>query len=483
MVKRVLAAMVGALGMTSAAAADILWGINGHPIHAYPGVTIAKQLDYLKDLGLKSYRVNISDLAGAATLADLVREAKVRSIEILPVITPGNIDLKEDSVEVLYAKARKLAVALGSEFKQDIRVWELGNEMENFAIIQPCELRDDGSKYPCEWGPAGGVDASEYYGPRWRKVSAVLKGLSDGMIEVDPGIRKAIGTAGWGHLGAFDRMRADSIEWDISVWHAYGQDPEWAFKIIAGYGRPIWLTEFNSPNGSQYDEQQQADGLKQAIVRLRQLQSKYKIEAAHVYELLDETYWAPSSEAYMGLVHLKEKPGGGWTAGEPKPAYFAVRDMVGRASSSAKATSACSLVDDAKIAALPARQVRYSFCLILGHAPDQKDFDAWVAALESGETTLSRLLLANLRSDEYHERHPTSALTDTAYVEALYPALLGREADSAGVDSYVREMKDGAMTRADIALALIRSSEFRSKHPALFKTEGSAEASPAGPPG
>ena len=108
-------------------------------------------------------------------------------------------------------------------------------------------MRDDGVQYNCAWGPAGGVGPLEYYGPRWRKVSAVLKGLSDGTTAVDPAIRKAMGTAGWGHLGAFARMQQDGIRWDISVWHMYGSDPEWAFKTLAGFKRPIWVTEFNHP--------------------------------------------------------------------------------------------------------------------------------------------------------------------------------------------------------------------------------------------
>src|SRR5262249_32115031 len=115
---------------------------------------------------------------------------------VLPVITPGNLD--ERTPQELYKHAFDLAVALTSRFKNDVRVWELGNEMENYAIIKPCEKRDDGTQYPCEWGPASGRDTLDYYGPRWAKVSAVLKGLSDGVISVDPTIRKAMGTAGWG---------------------------------------------------------------------------------------------------------------------------------------------------------------------------------------------------------------------------------------------------------------------------------------------
>ncbi|RWO15629.1 MAG: hypothetical protein EOS08_28735, partial [Mesorhizobium sp.] len=284
--------------MTASCAADLLWGVNGHPFTAYPGISIEQQLDYVRDLGMKSYRVNISSLDSATKLAELVKAGKERGVEILPVIIP-DLDLDNESVDDLYAQAYHLASTLVSRFKDDIRVWELGNEMENYAILMPCEMRDSGIQYNCSWGPASGTETSHYFSPRWAKVSSVLRGLSDATIAVDPTIRKAMGTAGWGHRAAFTRMLQDGIRWDISVWHLYGGDPEEAFKFLATLGRPIWLTEFNHAGGSQEGESQQADGLVQMMTLLRRYQSPYGLEAAHLYELLDEPYWAPSYEAFM----------------------------------------------------------------------------------------------------------------------------------------------------------------------------------------
>jgi hypothetical protein len=321
-------ALVALSLLTPSARADLLWGANGHPFTAYPGITIQSQLDYLKDLGMRSYRVNISSTSHAPRLAELIREGKARGIDILPVITPGSVNLEKDSAEELYTKAFSLAVAFVSEFKNDVRVWELGNELENYAILKPCEMQDNGVQYNCAWGPAGGVTSLEYYGPRWVKASAVLKGLSDGTISVDPTIRKAIGTAGWGHTGAFARMQHDGIKWDISVWHMYGEDPEWALKILAKLDRPIWITEFNAPSGSESGEPQQAESLQRTMTRLRQLQAIYHIEAAHIYELMDEPYWAPSSEAVMGLVRVARKGPSGWQPVGPKPAYQVIKQLI-----------------------------------------------------------------------------------------------------------------------------------------------------------
>jgi hypothetical protein len=305
------------------ARADLLWGANGHPFTAYPGITFDQQMSLLSDLGLKSYRVNISTVGD---MGPLIAAGKAHGVTILPVLTPA-LDLTRETPQALYDKSYAMARALVSRYKDDIRVWELSNELEVFAIIQPCEMQDDGKQYNCAWGPAGGVGPGEYYGPRWAKVSAVLKGLSEGAIAADPTVQKAIGTAGWGHRGAFKRMEQDGIQWDISVWHLYGEDPEPALKELVTYGKPVWITEFNHPSGSVNGAQAQADGLARWITRFRELAPQYRIEAAHVYELLDETYWAPSGEAYMGLVEL-EKVDGRWQPGRKKPAYDVVKSLV-----------------------------------------------------------------------------------------------------------------------------------------------------------
>lgn len=455
--------------MTAGASAEIMWGVNGHPFYAYPGTPLTKQLDYVLNLGMKSYRVDISGLDRADDLAALVAEAKKRRIQILPVITPA-VDLRKDEPKELYEKAFKLAAALATRFKDDIRVWELGNEMENYAIIQPCEKRDDGRTYPCTYGPAGGVDPLDYYGPRWKKVSAVLKGLSDGVVSVDPTIRKAMGTAGWGHVGAFQRIEDDGIAWDISVWHAYGEDPSWAFDILSNFERPIWLTEFNNPYGSKRGEAQQADGVKKMMTRLRELQDTYDIEAAHIYELLDEPYWAPDFEAYMGLVNVVKKEGGGWEPGEPKPAYFTARAIIRGPAADAAPTRHCDLAEIGKSdEAVDARQVRYGYCLVLGRNADGAGLESWTERLAADDIGTFDMLMEMIASNEFAQRYATFTLPNRDYVSLLYRVLLDRDGDGYGVSTYQEALDADETNRMHVALGLMSSSEFKDKHPLLFE--------------
>jgi len=76
--------------MSSPAQADLIWGVNGHPFTAYPGIAFDQQLDFVKDLGMTSYRVNISSITQTSRLGRLIEFAKPRGIDILPVLTPGS---------------------------------------------------------------------------------------------------------------------------------------------------------------------------------------------------------------------------------------------------------------------------------------------------------------------------------------------------------------------------------------------------------
>ncbi|MBS7542939.1 glycosyl hydrolase [Ancylobacter oerskovii] len=326
-IHRLLLAVFLSLGFAGPGLAKIEWGVNGHPIVSYSGVTVDEQLDLVGKLGMRSYRVDVYSTEQMDSLAALVEAGGTRGIAILPVLIPPTKFDEQDATE-LYKAAFALASTFSRRFGSRVEVWELGNEMENYALIRPCEMRDDGTQYPCEWGIAGGVGPLDYFGPRYLKVAAVLRGLSDGVRAGNPSARRAIGTAGWGHLGFFDRLAKDGIGWDISVWHMYGEDPEPAFKHLATFGKPIWVTEFNQPYGSERGAEEQTQGLLNWMKRLDELSGPYKVEAAHIYELFDEPYWAPSYEAFMGLHGLTPRPGGGWQPSEPKPAFLAVQAFI-----------------------------------------------------------------------------------------------------------------------------------------------------------
>ena len=480
-----LVACLSLLTTVPAGAAEpgkVAWGVNGHPLVSYPGVPLQSQIDLIVDAGLKSYRVNIESLNSADTLGQLIALGKTQGVTIIPALTP-KVDMDLMTEQELRKASHDFAKALVSRFKDDIPVWELGNEMENYAIIKPCEVRDNGEQYGCQFGAPGGVDALDYYGPRWAKVVAVLKGLSDGAREADPKARRAMGTAGWGHIAPFERMKKDGVEWDISVWHMYGQDPEWAFKILATYGRPIWVTEINHPNGSMKSEAEQAEGLRRWMRRIDELAPAYRVEAAHLYELLDEPYWAPSYEAYMGLVTLRPSGDGKWRTGKAKLAYFAVREMLtGRPPNLAAPTAATADIqlprracELERMRSGPVQTVRqrvtYVYCLALGRLPDGAGLESWTVKLRAEPTALRPMLMDMLRSDEFQTRYHEASASEETYVGMMYRLLLDRDADAAAT-TYIRALESGDLSRTAFIRGLLLSEEFKTRHAGL--TEGAS---------
>lgn len=446
--------------------AEIIWGVNGHPLMSYPGVSFEQQLDYVRELGMKSYRVDVSELSQTEALRRLIDLATARGITILPVLTPG-LDLDHEAPEALQHKSYDFAFALVAGFKGQIPVWELSNEIENYAIVKPCEMLDNGTQYNCSWGPAGGNSALDYFGPRWSKVSAVLKGLSEGAHAADPDVRRAIGSAGWGHVGMFERLKADGIDWDISVWHVYGQDPEWAFKLLAQYGRPIWVTEFNNPSGSAQGEEQQARGLRRTMARLSELGARYHVEAAQIYELLDEAYWGESFEAHMGLVGLERTEAGGWRAGKRKPAFGAVEEQIRESSSHAvSAARNCSLYDLNPSVPDARAVVSYAYCLVLDRTPDGGGLESYAQRLES-DMTVRQLLLELLNSDEFVRLRKAADLSAADYAALLCRVLLDREPREADLKGLLPATSSPTW-RAQLQSELLASPEFRRLHPDLF---------------
>ena len=476
----VAAVLLAAQLFASAAQAAFVWGVNGHPLVSYPGVSIAEQLDALRDLGLTSYRVDVPGSEKTEALRELVYEGRARGITILPVVTP-DFDLDKETPAALEKKAYDLAFALVSAFKGDIHVWELGNELENYAVLKRCEARNDGTPRVCLLGDASGKSADDYANGRWSKASAVLKGLTEGARAADPSVKRAIGTAGWGHIGAFERMKADGISWDISIWHMYGEDPEWAFKKLAQYGHPIWVTEFNNPYGSQRGKELQGKGIIKTMTRLRELQTPYNVQAAHIYELMDEPYWGKDNyEAFMGLVEMKEDGKGGWMIGETKPAYATVKEYIERIGARPPHEIAlrqrCVMQPAAATEALTARaKITYAYCLVLGREPDGGGLDAWSTRLES-DLSIEPILISMLQSYEFSKLYDVPKLSKREYVSLMYRLLIDADPPTPVLKQAAADLEAGKPATG-LLEALVGSKEFHARHSALFaKTVAAAEA-------
>ncbi len=68
------------------------------------------------------------------------------------------------------------------------------------------------------------------------------------------------------------------------------------------------------------------------------------------------------------------------------------------------------------------------------------------------------------RSDAFAARHDPEAQSDSEFVQTLFRITLGRDPDGAGHDEYVRQLAEKAITRENVVLGLLTSSEFAARY-------------------
>ncbi|MBR3057720.1 MAG: DUF4214 domain-containing protein [Clostridiales bacterium] len=95
----------------------------------------------------------------------------------------------------------------------------------------------------------------------------------------------------------------------------------------------------------------------------------------------------------------------------------------------------------------------YRTCL--EREPEKEGLEYWVGVLERGEQTGTSVASGFVFSPELQNK----AYSDTQYVEVMYSAFFGREADKGGKEFWVGKMKSG-MTRKELFTGFANSQEF-----------------------
>jgi hypothetical protein len=263
--------------------AGIMWGINGHPVQGgpYTAISPAAQMSAVAKAGFRSYRMDLYE-AGAASMNILqtyVNAGKAAGVKILPVVIPDPIGYASE--QAAYQVGFYLANAYVAKFKNDIHIWEWGNEYEGKV-----GYRDQGST----------IDL--YNQANYVQARGLVRGMLDGMRVADPtakGIVDSSGGCGWGFL---DGLWRDGVRWDITGEHWYsGAGPITNVPCMVGvvnkfellqrsFGVPIWITEFNYNQGS--NKTSMGNWLVARLQEWSGLAKQYGIEAGHIYELYDQ---------------------------------------------------------------------------------------------------------------------------------------------------------------------------------------------------
>ena len=99
--------------------------------------------------------------------------------------------------------------------------------------------------------------------------------------------------------------------------------------------------------------------------------------------------------------------------------------------------------------------VRDLYVNVLGRDPDPEGYNRWISGLSDRSLEGAKVAYGFIFSDEYTSRNTT----DEEYVNMLYRAILGREADKTGLEAWTRNLGWGA-TRNGVFAGFIRSEEF-----------------------
>ena len=339
---RCMLVVVWAAMTAVACGGEFHWGVNGHPgaQEGYRQVPIAAQLDLVVELGAKWYRCDWSEgafRAAPSAYDALVDEAARRGIRLLPVIFPDTSCRSERPLAESRAAAERFARALAARYRGRVSHWELDNELDNWAMVRKGEKCPDGRVW--QWGDPHGNNPNHFQEDRFQRARAELEGMHAGIKAADPAAKTIVDSC-WIHHGFIQRLFVqDRVPIDILGWHWYSEmgDPantSGGFNLLAhlkGFGKPIWFTELNRRGGSLRGKH--AEQAEYLLKLGRQLRASPGVEAMFVYELLDEPYFGPDNpESHYGLAELLRGGDGLWQIGPRKPAFGALRSLLGESS-------------------------------------------------------------------------------------------------------------------------------------------------------
>ena len=90
--------------------------------------------------------------------------------------------------------------------------------------------------------------------------------------------------------------------------------------------------------------------------------------------------------------------------------------------------------------------------------PDADGLKYWIDKYSSGENDERAVASSFLISDEFALRYGTD-ITDTTYVNTLYKNVLGRDADTSGLNYWLGQLNSGSETRYEVLLGFSESAE------------------------
>ncbi|EDM45366.1 hypothetical membrane-anchored protein [unidentified eubacterium SCB49] len=298
---------------------EFIWGFNGHPLNSegyHASGSIDEQFKLLNEFQTTHYRVNVYvDKDGRVSKyknseerwIEFLLKAKEANVTILPLFHLIKYDF-DNTEEEAFAYAKRQAAGFVKHYGKHFNVYELGNEMDMKLIIKGFS----------------GSEISHYREQDMKVWASYLKGMIEGIKEVNPAAKTIVNSAGRTKYGFFEFLKNENVNYDYLGFHFYskegtldtpfydeigGQDV--LDELYKRINKPVWITEVNQHQGSRkYSQESQSNWIHSFIEAVKK---KPYVKAFFMYELLDQPVlcdgegYEALTECQYGLIEWEQK--------------------------------------------------------------------------------------------------------------------------------------------------------------------------------
>jgi hypothetical protein len=283
---------------SSMTGSGLMLGINGHMGDApYLATSPTKQIQILKDRGMKWYRLNVQTKSdGTASSSNLLEAlqaaATAGGVKILPMLYLRTLDYSKSQAEA-YQSGKTLGGNFAAKYGRYFDYYNLGNDLE----------------LPLLYSNKSGQSQNDYNRAKFNVVAAYLKGMDEGIKAKDPGAKTMI-SAGWLHYAFLRMCDWYGVKFDVVGYNWYSDMeapaakspyyiPDITKKLASLFpDKPIWFTEFNYRYKSTSTTTNETDQNAFVTKFVAKCKANPQVKVAILYQLFDEPYKSGNEKNY-----------------------------------------------------------------------------------------------------------------------------------------------------------------------------------------
>jgi hypothetical protein len=262
----------------------------------------------LNQMGLSFYRMDLYPDATCpncrSLLASAIASAQAHGITVLPLLIPPGKPSLYANEAAAHTAGFNMAQEYAKQFTSSgITTWELGNEYDVCALS--CTDNNCGNPQSC----GDGSTFSQYNTSKYAIERGLIRGMLDGIHSESPSALGIVNSGGWCHYAFQNQLLLDGVDFNLTGWHWYSSmgniasancsaGPTNVLGILKGWGKPIFLTEFNSNQSDSPSAQ--GSYLTTTMAQWTSLAPSNYIAGAFVYQLLDQNSLTYCNSASLG---------------------------------------------------------------------------------------------------------------------------------------------------------------------------------------